>query len=141
MPDIRTVTERFAVAPQLQPEEVAGLAGRFTLLINNRPDGEAADQPSNAALEAAAKAAGLRYAFIPVAAPPGAEQASALRDALARADGPALAFCRSGTRSMLLWGLAEVSSGRSPAEVEALGARAGYPIGPSIRALSGAVSG
>jgi len=39
----------------------------FKSVINNRPDFEGGpDQPTNASIEAAAKAAGLRYAFLPV---------------------------------------------------------------------------
>ena len=137
MPDIRDVTDGFAVAPQIAPADVPGLASRFTLLINNRPDGEAPDQPASAEIEAAAKAAGLRYAYIPIAGPPRPEQVRAMGHVLAGADGPALAFCRSGTRSILAWGLAQAWAGRRPEEVEALGARAGYPIGGPLQALLG----
>jgi uncharacterized protein (TIGR01244 family) len=135
MADIRDVTAGFAVAPQITPEDVAGLGGRFRLLINNRPDGEAPDQPPAAAIEAAARGAGLAYAWIPVSGPPGAAQAAAMRRALDEAEGPALAFCRSGTRSIVAWALAEALDGRPVEELEALGARAGYDLGPPLQAL------
>ena len=42
-------------------------AAGFKSVINNRPDFEGGpDQPTNASLEAAARAAGLEYAFLPV---------------------------------------------------------------------------
>ena len=141
MPEIRNVTEDFAVAPQITPQDVPELARRFRLLINNRPDGEAPDQPGNAEMQAAAEAAGVRSVFLPVVGAPDAEQVRATRKALDEADGPALAFCRSGTRSILAWGLAEVARGRPAAEVEALGARAGYQIGPPLHALAPGLSG
>ena len=141
MAEIRDVTEDFAVAPQIAAAEVPALAGRFTLLINNRPDGEAPDQPTSAELEAAATTAGLRYVHAPSMMPPTPEQTAAMKAALAQADGPTLAFCRTGTRSILLWGLNEAASGRSPEEVEAAAAGAGYQIGPPLRALLPQVSG
>ena len=135
MPDIRTVTESFAVAPQLHPEDTAALAGRFTLLINNRPDGEVPDQPSSARMEAAAREAGLAYVHIPVAGAPGPEAVAAMRAAVSAGEGPVLAFCRSGTRSIVAWALSEAAAGRPTEEIEALGARAGYDLGPPLRAL------
>ena len=135
MPDIRTVTDSFAVAPQIRPEDTAALAGKFALLINNRPDGEAPDQPSSAQMEAAARAAGVAYVHIPVTGAPGPDAVAATRAVLSAAEGPVLAFCRSGTRSIVAWGLAEAVAGRPTAELEALGARAGYELGPALRAL------
>ena len=135
MPDIRTVTESFAVAPQIRPEDAAVLARRFALLINNRPDGEVPDQPSSAEMEAAARAASLAYVHIPVAGAPGPDAIAATRAALSSAEGPVLAFCRSGTRSIVAWGLAEAVAGRPMDELEALGARAGYDLAPPLRAL------
>ena len=58
-----------SVAPQLGPEAMAeAKAAGFRSVINNRPDFEGgASQPTNASIEAAARAAGLEYAFLPVA--------------------------------------------------------------------------
>ena len=141
MPSIRQVTDDFAVAPQLAPEDVPALAGRFSVLINNRPDGEAPGQPSHGELETAARAAGLDYAFVPISGPPRREQVEAMRQAMARARGPALAFCRSGTRSIVVWALAEALGGRPPDELRRIGARAGYDLGPALQALLPEVSG
>ena len=141
MADVRQVTDGFAVAPQIALEDVPGLAGHFRLLINNRPDGEAPDQPTDAEMESAARAAGLQYVYAPAVMPPTAAQVEAMRSALGRSDGPALAFCRTGTRSVLLWALAEAAAGRSPEEAEAAAARAGYQIGPPLQALLPAVTG
>jgi uncharacterized protein (TIGR01244 family) len=54
--------------------------------------------------------------------------------ALEGASGPVLAYCRSGTRSTLLWALAEASKGADPDELAAAAARAGYDVSP-IRTL------
>ena len=131
MLDLRRLTDSFAVAPQIAPEDLAELRNQgFALVINNRPDGEEPGQPSAAEIEAAAAAAGLSYRAIPVAggfAPP---QVEAMALALEGADGPVFAFCRSGTRSTLLWSLAQASRGNDPEEIAAAASSAGYDIAP-----------
>ncbi len=91
-----------AVAPQLGPEAMADAAAAgFRSVINNRPDLEGGpQQPTSAVIEAAAQAAGLAYAFLPVA--PGfqtAEEIARFAELVATMPRPILAFCRSGTRS------------------------------------------
>jgi len=130
MADIRKVTEDFAVAPQIAPEDMALAASQgFVLVINNRPDGEAPDQPSSADMEAAAKASGMAYVHIPVRGGPTPDQVEAVAEAVADAKGPVLAFCRSGTRSIVTWSLGRAASGATPRdELVSLGAAAGYDL-------------
>jgi len=135
MADIRPVTDAFAVSPQLRPEEIAGLAGRFTLIINNRPDGEESAQPSAAEMEQAARTAGLDYAAIPVRGFPTEAQVRAMHEAVEAADGPVLAFCRTGTRCIVTWAIGEALTGRPVGELAELGARAGYDLGPALGAI------
>ena len=63
-------------------------------------------------------------------------QIDAMATALAEAGGPVLAFCRSGTRSTLLWALARGRDGGDPAALAATAAAAGYDLSP-IRSLIG----
>jgi uncharacterized protein (TIGR01244 family) len=130
MSDIRQVTEDFAVAPQIAPEDMAAAAkAGFVLVINNRPDGEVPDQPDSAEMAAAAKAAGLAYVHIPVRGGPTPDQVEAVAEAVAGAKGPVLAFCRSGTRSINTWSLGQAASGARPRdELVRLGAAAGYDL-------------
>ena len=130
MADIRKVTDDFAVAPQIAPGDLAQAAkDGFVLVINNRPDGEAPDQPTSAEMEAAAKAAGLDYVHIPVRGGPTPEQVEAVAVAVQEAKGPVLAFCRSGTRSIVTWSLGKAISGaRSREDLVRLGADAGYDL-------------
>ncbi|HLI66604.1 MAG TPA: TIGR01244 family sulfur transferase [Caulobacteraceae bacterium] len=130
MADIRKVTDDFSVAPQIALADLAEAArAGFALVINNRPDGEVPGQPSSAEVEAAARAAGLQYAHIPVVGRPTADQVAAERDVLAAAPGPVLAFCRSGTRSIVTWSIGQAEAGvRSRDELVKLGAGAGYDL-------------
>lgn len=129
--EIRRLTEHFSASPQIAPADVPELKTRgFALVINNRPDGEEPGQPTAGEIEAAARAAGLAYRAIPVAGGFAQPQVEAMAEALAEAGGPILAFCRSGTRSTLLWALAEASRGGDPEEIAAAAASAGYDIAP-----------
>lgn len=134
MADIRTVTPDFAVAPQLAVSDLADAAKLgFALVLNNRPDGEEPGQPTNAAMKAAAEAAGLDYAYIPVVGRANAEQIAAVREAIADAKGPVLAFCRSGTRSITTWALGEAErGGRSREDLVGLGRSAGYDLSGAV---------
>jgi len=130
MSDFRIVTDDFAVSPQIAVEDVARAKSLgFRLIINNRPDGEAPDQPPSAAMAAAACASGLDYVHLPVTGRPNEDQARAVSEARAHANGPALAFCRSGTRSITAWALGELAAGtRTRDDILSLAADAGYDL-------------
>ena len=103
--EMRRLSGDFAVSGQIWPEQVEQLAAAgFKAIICNRPDGEAADQPTAASVESAAKEAGLSFYNIPVS-PAGMtyENVDRTRTALAETDGPVFAYCRSGARSTNLW--------------------------------------
>jgi uncharacterized protein (TIGR01244 family) len=132
----RKLTDKVLASPQIGRDEVAAAAAEgVTLIINNRPEGESDDQTAGAEIEAAAKAAGLGSVAIPVTHAGFSEaQVKSMAEALAGADGKVLAYCRSGTRSTLLWALAEASRGANPDELARHAAEAGYDLAP-VRAL------
>jgi uncharacterized protein (TIGR01244 family) len=130
MTDFRRVTDQLSVSPQISVDDVARAAALgFKTLVNNRPDGEDPTQPSGAQIEAAAKAAGLNYLHVPVRGSPTPDQVADQREQLAALPGPVLAFCRSGTRSIVTWSVGEALAGATPrAELVELGAQAGYDL-------------
>lgn len=135
------LTPDVAVAPQIAPADCALAAAQgYVAIVNNRPDDEAPGQPRGAMIAAAAAAAGLHYAHIPIdhsgfARP----QVEAMAAELEAATGPVLAYCRSGTRSTHLWALAAASRGDDPAMIVAAAEAGGYDIGfmlPMLRSLA-----
>lgn len=132
----RRVADDFFVAPQLaEADFAAAAAAGIRTVINNRPDGEAPDQVSDAEARRLAEEAGLAYAFVPVATGGiGAEAAAAFAEAVAEHPGPYLAYCRSGTRSCFLWGLAAAREQKADA-VMAAAAKAGYDLTPALPLL------
>lgn len=103
---LQPIAEDVYAAPQLTPEAMAAVAeAGFKAVMNNRPDLEGGpDQPRSADVEAAAVAAGLAYAHLPVQggyqSPEEIAQCAALLKTLPR---PLLMFCRSGARSTRLY--------------------------------------
>jgi uncharacterized protein (TIGR01244 family) len=130
MSEFHRVTERFSVAPQLAPEDMAAAAQQgFVRVVCNRPDGEGPGQPSGGAIKAAAQAAGLEFLHIPFAGMPDASTADAVFAAVSEAPGPVLAYCRSGTRSVTAWALGSLRAGDHDREaLVALAAGAGYDL-------------
>ncbi len=134
----RKIDDSISVAPQISVDDVAEAArAGFTLIINNRPEQEEPGQPSGESIREAARAAGLAYVAIPIT--PGGfslHQVEAMQKALDEAEGPVLAFCRSGTRSTLCWALAKGTAGEDADELARKAQGAGYDISP-IKPLLG----
>jgi uncharacterized protein (TIGR01244 family) len=132
----RKISDQVYASPQVAVADVAAAAGMgVKLIVNNRPEQESDDQTPGAEIEAAARAAGMDYVAIPVTHAGFSEpQVMAMANALSGAKGPVLAYCRSGTRSTLLWALAEASHGGDPDALTNMAAKAGYDVSP-IRPL------
>lgn len=142
----RTLTPEMLVSPQISVADIAAAKQEgVTLIVNNRPDGEAPDEPQGAEIRAAAEAAGMDYVEIPVGHSGFSEpQIAALNAALDRhKGGKTLAYCRSGTRSTFLWSLAQAQKGVDTPELRRLAGNAGYdisPLAPMLDTLSGKAS-
>jgi uncharacterized protein (TIGR01244 family) len=132
----RQLSQQVYASPQIGLDDVAEAARLGVgLIINNRPEGESDDQVPGEEIAAAARTVGMDYVAIPVTHAGFAEaQVKAMAAALSSTKSPILAYCRSGTRSTLLWALSRANEGASPAELSEAAAAAGYDLGP-IRAL------
>ena len=130
MSDFRKLSDDMLASPQLTADDIqAARAEGVTLIINNRPDGEDSAQPQGAEIEAAARAAGMDYVAIPVTSAGFSQpQVAAMAEALEQAKGKVLAYCRSGTRSTLLWAMARAKAGDSPDDIAAAAEAAGYSV-------------
>ena len=145
MTDFRELSQTVWASPQITPADIAFASEQgFSLIINNRPEGESPDQPEGSAIEAAARDAGMDYRAIPIGHDGFSEiHIAAMAEALAATPGKALAYCRSGTRSTFLWSLARAQAGDDPAEIIAAAAAAGYDVSslrPTMESLQGAAT-
>lgn len=138
--DRRLITDRYSVSPQLLPEDVAALAeDGVRVLINNRPDAEIPPELQSVALRTAAEAAGLTFIDNPVVH--GALTLDIIetqRAAIDGASGPVHAYCASGNRSTIVWGLG--AAGEIDTDtIIARAAEAGYSLEalrPQLEALA-----
>ncbi|MDF1727179.1 MAG: TIGR01244 family sulfur transferase [Sulfitobacter sp.] len=128
--DIRQLTPRYYVSPQIDPSDMEGLkrAG-ITHILCNRPDAEVPPSHSAAEIERAAEAAGLSFASCPLTHQTMVPDVIADNRAKgAERDAVVLAYCASGTRSTIAWALGQ--AGQTPAdELVRTAAAAGYDIG------------
>lgn len=126
--DLRELTSEVWVTGQLDPIDMAALAAEgVRLIVCNRPDSEIAADQEHSRMEAAAQAAGMEFAFLPLA--PGGLTPDLVADfgATISGKGKTVAYCRSGTRSATLWALSQ--AGRmSRAEIIERAAKAGYDL-------------
>ena len=136
---LRQLTDILSVSAQIDEADVDALAEQgVRSLINNRPDGEVPGQPDSGALAAAAARHGMTYVHLPVISGQWHEDVvDAFADALQTLPPPILAFCRSGTRSCMLWALSACAAGMDREAVIACAATAGYDLS-ALPARSGA---
>ena len=129
MADIRRVPEAFAVAPQINEEDVAQIqAAGFKTIVANRPDGEGGvDQPRMGAIRAKAESLGLAFVALPFSGAPTPEVVERMSNILNEAPQPVLAYCRTGTRCITAWALTHAGQGTGQEIVDAA-ADAGYDL-------------
>jgi len=138
----RQLTDSLFVSPQISVADVEqAKALGVSFIVNNRPDDEEPGQVNGPEIEAAAQAAGIGYASVPVTHGGFAPwQLDGMDQAIAAAQGgKLLAYCRSGTRSTLLWALSRARAGDNPDALSATAAAGGYDLSP-VRQIMDALS-
>ncbi len=127
--DVRKLTDSISVSPQVAVDDIQSIAeAGFKTVICNRPNGESDDQPDLALIESECQKFGLTYVSQPVISGNISDQdVDAFDQFLAKAETPIFAFCRTGTRCTMLWGMAE-GSRASTQQIIDTAAAAGYDL-------------
>jgi len=105
----RKIDDAFSVSEQITPQDMAAIAAAgFKSIVCNRPDGEGWGQPKFAEIEAAARVAGLKSAYVPVT-PGGMGERDVRRFAelMRSLPAPVLGYCKSGARAAAIWQAAQ----------------------------------
>ena len=107
--DIKTISPELSVSTQITPQDVSILASQgFRSIIINRPDDEAGDQPDHQSIIEAATRHGLEVRYVPVVSGNLTDaDVGSFDKAMRELPAPALAYCRTGTRSTTLWALSK----------------------------------
>jgi sulfide:quinone oxidoreductase len=124
----KEVAPGFYVYGQMTRDDVAEAAEHgIRKIICNRPDGEAHDQAPSEEIAKAAAEAGMGFSYVPLA--PGSLTDSLIDEfaEACKADGPVLAYCRSGMRSVTLWALNRVAD-HTVSDVMLAAHNAGYDL-------------
>lgn len=134
----RQITEDFAVAPQIAPEDMPAIAAAgYRSVMCNRPDGEEPGQPTEAEVAEAARAAGLEMRSVPFSSMGMTESdVEDFRAALEALPKPLLAYCRTGTRCTMMWSLVNYET-LGPETILRATAAAGYDMSGLVAQLGG----
>ena len=137
--NLKPLSPDFSVTPQIEAADIAELAVRgFKSIIGNRPEGEAPDQPSWPSLVAQAERHGMSARQIPVVPGQiGPDDVRRFAEALRDLPTPIAAFCRTGTRSTILWALANEARLTANERIK-IAAKEGYDLEPFRGLLEGA---
>jgi len=123
MDTITYITHRFAVTSALAPEDFRKIAGLgFRAVVSNRPDGEEEGQLTARDEAVLAWRTGLAFRHVPANKHDlfTDRVVESMADALNGLEGPVLAHCRSGLRSVVLWAAASARSGPVECVLETL---------------------
>ncbi|WP_171210889.1 TIGR01244 family sulfur transferase [Ruegeria sp. HKCCA5426] len=107
--EIRRITPRYAVSPQITVEDVSAIAeAGFVKVICNRPNTEVPSDMQSDAIGEAVRAAGLDYEVLELTHQTMTPENVARQRELAEScSGPVLAYCASGTRCSVIWALGQ----------------------------------
>ena len=129
--NLAMLSDDLYVAAQLQAADVAELAGLGVKhLICNRPDNEEMGQLNLADIEALAAEHGMDVAYVPITMNSlSMDDVEAFGAWYVQDAAPKAAYCRSGTRSSLLWALSQVAAGKiSAAAAQAAVSKTGRDV-------------
>ncbi|MCO4784430.1 TIGR01244 family sulfur transferase [Marinomonas atlantica] len=134
--NITELSPEYFVSPQIEVADLVVLRSQgFDVVVNNRPDGEAEDQPSSAEIQSAVEQAGMRYVYNPVDLKRLSNSEVTVQDELIKSDDKVFAFCRTGTRSSVLWVLANQEDEMSFVTLVADVMKKGFDLGRCLPAM------
>lgn len=127
-----TLIEGVGVRSQIGTADIARLRDLgYRTIVDLRPDGEVAGQPSSQEVGTAARDGGMSFAYVPT--PHGTIPDAVVADlsrVLATAERPVMLYCRSGKRAARVWALAEAarSGGADAGTIATAVKAAGQPV-------------
>lgn len=137
MSNLIQLDELYFVAPQLtKPDFVALKEQGFERVINNRPELESEDQPSGKILQKAAEALGLEYISNPIDLSKLSQEHVSYQETALFAEKKTLAFCRTGTRSSVLWVLLKNKQGENYEDLSEHVSSKGFDLSRCISAMA-----
>ena len=127
--EIRPITPRYAVSPQITVEDVPAIAeAGFVKVICNRPNREVPLHQQSDTIGQAVREAGMEYEVLELTHQTMTPDNIARQCDLAEnCNGPVLAYCASGTRCSVIWALGQCDRSSTDDILEAT-SKAGYVL-------------
>ena len=131
---LNKVIEEYVVSDQINAQDISVLKQHgFKTIFCNRPDSEEMNQPTAEELQKVADSLGLKFVHQPVIGNAISQKdVDDFKSYYENAEKPIFAYCRTGTRSTMLWALSE-SSKRERSEIINLTSAAGYDLSHLIK--------
>jgi len=134
------LTSDIFVTEQIQLADIPALRARgFASIVDLRPDGEVAEQPSAKDVESITIVNHMGFAYVPVLHGEIPDSAvDALNKALSTNSRPVLLYCRSGRRAVRTWSLVEASraGGMKADVIQATAKAAGQSVDDLLPAIA-----
>lgn len=129
----KKIDEKLSISGQIFVGHLEKIKAQgFTTIICNRPDFEddIEDQPLSDDIRNRASELGMQFIYIPIDdSGPTMKAVQKTKEALDAARGPALAYCLSGKRSLMLYSLAKALGGHSTTdELLSKASQVGYDL-------------
>ena len=105
---MKRIYKNFYAAHQIQAKDIAQLKQeKFEYVLCNRPDNEVQDQPSAEVIKSECLANGIEFLHLPIS--PGDFNLEVIMETVKvlKTAKKTLAYCRTGTRSTMLWAFAK----------------------------------
>jgi uncharacterized protein (TIGR01244 family) len=130
MTEFKNLTDQVTVSTQMTKEDFAAIAEMgVKTIVCNRVEGEEAGQPLNQTMQDAAADHGMDFIALPMGGEFPLEQAMQMAALLRDKETPIHAYCKSGTRSAILWGLASaMNQSQTPDEIMEITHGAGFDL-------------
>ena len=130
MTEFKKLAHNITVSTQMTKEEFATAAEMgIKTIICNRIEGEETGQPSNQEMLENATKHGIEFIALPMGGEFPMAQATEMANLLHENPSPIHAYCKSGTRSAILWGLATaINHSKTPSEIMAATQSAGFDL-------------
>ena len=125
------ITDTYFVSPQLEVQDLHTAKDLgFVRVICNRPDAEIPVPMQSAALAKVAEDLGLDFKILPIVhSSITPELIEEQKDLIESVEGKVLAYCASGNRSTIVWGLGQAKAGTlAPQDIIDRAQAAGYSL-------------
>ena len=131
--NVNNISDLVSISKQIHISDLALIKSlNFEVIVCNRPDGEALNQPSFSEIQEAAQALGIDAVYVPFKGTLITEEIVQQFETLLDGNKKILAYCRTGNRSCNLWATTAAARGQDINAIISTGDEHGYDVRRSL---------